>query len=609
VRPHCNAQAARLLAAGGPDPHDRGGVLGGTRIRTRADRGDTVVDRVAIDTDVDRVADSDSISREDDMRIIYSTLGGHPYAVPATRANTEAMKGGAGNWFGAFSIQSFVDQNSLSQTHADADGWYSYLGRFNTGNFHLEDSGVVVWEFIEGGGDWDDWQDTYGLDSCKSIYYSGHGGMDGNGVFSIPLGADWSTRGHWASSDKMVIGDDHTRYMFWSTCLSLRVLDGMDPIKTWGGPDRGFRMLFGFETTSVDSGDYGSNFWTEWNKGKSFTQAWLDASWDISHTQAPSVVACGTNAGESGARLDSERLLYSDAVSTNWFSWRWYYASSSTPARSANLALPQELLVADLVPFELTPQHVSGLAERFQLDGDLPSEVAATASGAAAIPIGDHSIGIGGHGEYEVALATPNRDNRTEIPAQRAVQIAQAALEHYELLRDADLVFDRIRLTFEGGGSNTGTATREEPRVVESTVQFRQVINGLPVITPGAGAAQISIDNDGIVTSVRSSLRQIDQLSANPRQILAGPPSGRTAPSPSDVGHEQLLAQAWSDHLRIVAASGGRLPSEVTTIPDTTEVGYEIEGNTAYLGARRVVETSFGQGCRKQHQLFATIVR
>jgi hypothetical protein len=62
----------------------------------------------------------------------------------------------------------------------------------------------------------------------------------------------------------------------------------MDPIKTWGGPDRGFRMLFGFETTSVDSPDYGKNFWSEWNKGKSFTQAWLDTSWDISHTQAPS---------------------------------------------------------------------------------------------------------------------------------------------------------------------------------------------------------------------------------------------------------------------------------------------------------------------------------
>ncbi|OJF81045.1 hypothetical protein NS14008_19905 [Nocardia seriolae] len=125
----------------------------------------------------------------------------------------------------------------------------------------------------------------------------------------------------------MVIGDDHTRYLCWSTCLSLRVLDGMNPIRTWGGPDHGFRMLFGFETTSIDSPDYGKNFWAEWNKGKSFSQAWLDASWDISHTQAPSVVACGANSDEAGARLNNERVLSWDAVSTNWFSRRWYYAA------------------------------------------------------------------------------------------------------------------------------------------------------------------------------------------------------------------------------------------------------------------------------------------
>lgn len=290
-------------------------------------------------TDTDTVDEPRQLREMGDpMRVDFTTRNGSPFDQRTAPAAAAAVKGGAGNWFGAFSIQKFVDQNGLSHTHADADGWYSYLGKFNTGNFRFEDSNVVVWEFIEGDDDWDDWddwQDTYGLDACKAVYYSGHGGMDSNGVFSIPLGADWSNRGHWVSSNQMVIGDDHTRYVFWSTCQSLRVLDGMDPIKTWFGPDHGFRMLFGFETVSVDSGDYGKNFWAEWNKGKSFTQAWLDASWDISHTQAPSVVACGANSSEAQARLDGERLLSWEPSSNAWFQWRWYNVATAAPRRES----------------------------------------------------------------------------------------------------------------------------------------------------------------------------------------------------------------------------------------------------------------------------------
>ena len=38
-------------------------------------------------------------------------------------------------------------------------------------------------------------------------------------------------------------------------------------------------MIFGFETNSVDNPNYGRFFFEEWNKNKSFSQAWLDASW------------------------------------------------------------------------------------------------------------------------------------------------------------------------------------------------------------------------------------------------------------------------------------------------------------------------------------------
>ena len=40
-------------------------------------------------------------------------------------------------------------------------------------------------------------------------------------------------------------------------------------------------MIFGFETVSVDSPDYGKKFFQKWNSnGNKLSKAWLDASWD-----------------------------------------------------------------------------------------------------------------------------------------------------------------------------------------------------------------------------------------------------------------------------------------------------------------------------------------
>lgn len=543
-------------------------------------------------------------------QIIRAPQGETPFE--ATASVAERPKGGAGNYYGAFSIQNFVDQATLSNTHADARGWLNYVTQFRPSNFWLGDDGVVVWEFIEGDADWDDWQDTYGLDSCNAIYYSGHGGMDANGVFFIPLGADWSNRGHYAYSSDMVIGDDHTRYLFWSTCNSVRVLDGMDPVKTWFTSDRGWRMIFGFETTSVDSPDYGSNFWSQWNQGKSLSQAWLDASWAISTTQAPSVVAGGTDQNDANNRLYNERLFSGEPGGTGWFQWRWYYTASAAPRRALNMALPEQLVIAELVPFELTSGHLGSIASRFELDGSLPEQAFAGPDGCMRLEVGGRRVGVGRDGAYEVELAKANHDNRAPIDAARAVETARAAIERFGLDADAELAFDRVRHSLEGGGSDQGSGAREGPFVVETTVQFRQLINGLPVVTPGAGTVLISVDNDGTVTNINSSTRTVDRLTDAPKRHVVGPPlngatSGQYRPSAPDP--EQRLAEAWSRHLGGVTARGGHAPSDGTVVPDSTEVGYEVDGNVAYLAARRVVELGLGSGCRKQHALVAPLVQ
>ncbi len=77
----------------------------------------------------------------------------------------------------------------------------------------------------------------------------------------------------------------------------------------------GLRMIFGFESTSVDSPDYGAYFFGKWNgNGHKFGKAWLDASWDIDHHQAPSAVACGATQAEAQDRLWNEGSFSSAAA-------------------------------------------------------------------------------------------------------------------------------------------------------------------------------------------------------------------------------------------------------------------------------------------------------
>ena len=253
------------------------------------------------------------------------------------------------DYYGAFSLEKFAAAGDLTYTHEDAGGWLAYVERFQARNFWYQDAGVGAWAYYE---EYDNWQDTYGIDAVMAAYHSGHGNMDGNGVFYAALGTNWGGLGTNAVSSRMALGNEQVRYLFWSTCFSLRVLGGHNPIRTWYGPNLGFRMLFGYETTSVDAPNYGRDFWNQWNRGKSFSLAHLDMSWyDVSHNQAPSVVACGATPAEAQNRLFNERNFFWDSVSKAYWHWRWYYAAGSALAqRGTNLALPQRLATAQLAP-------------------------------------------------------------------------------------------------------------------------------------------------------------------------------------------------------------------------------------------------------------------
>ena len=166
------------------------------------------------------------------------------------------------NRYGVCSIEGYPSGiGDLTYTHEDAGGFYNYVKQFVPPNFWYRDGNVLSWIYGE---QYDDWQGTYGFDACTAEYHSGHGTMDANGVFSMPMGGTWGGTS-WVSSNDMRLGNEVARYLFFSTCLSLRVLDGHTPIRTWDAANLGLRMIFGFETTSVDSPRYGEYFFNKWN--------------------------------------------------------------------------------------------------------------------------------------------------------------------------------------------------------------------------------------------------------------------------------------------------------------------------------------------------------
>jgi hypothetical protein len=129
---------------------------------------------------------------------------GNPFAQEVREAGAFSE-----DYYGAFSIEKFAAASPLSETHEDAAGWLAYVERFKPRNFWYQDAGVGVWAYYE---QYDNWQDTYGMDAVMAVYHSGHGSMDSNGVFYAAMGSNWSDQGTSAVSSKTALGNEQVRY-------------------------------------------------------------------------------------------------------------------------------------------------------------------------------------------------------------------------------------------------------------------------------------------------------------------------------------------------------------------------------------------------------------
>lgn len=496
-----------------------------------------------------------------------------------TKLNTRAVAGtrstsGVSDMVGTLSVQNFQGtQATLSHTHASADGFRNYFNTWYTANFAKRDANVSVWLYhdVAGGDNYDLWNSggtDYGIDAVRVAWHSGHGGMWSTNVFFAPMGANWSGRGWNAFSNQMYLGgnnysygDERLRYMFWDTCNSVMVSGGNDPYTTWGTRARGVRMVFGYETTSIDSGDYGKYFWEEWNKGKTLAQAFLDASWRISTSQSPSVVAFGNDATEATNRLNNERYLSSGSVANHWGQWRWYIARSVartelTAPENAAFTLSQAQKQARVyVATEKTnsAEEVLNTARSFGMRVSNEQQIQTRPHGLRAIDTPGATLVMEANGNFEVALktaATASDDQQPVLSDEEVVRQAQEFATQLSLFKGQSLTVGLIRDLNEGGGGGNGTT--RAPQVVEKTVVFDQMIDGLPFIDPQAGHLEITLDaRTGQARRVRSTLQQIEAVNLS----AAAPTKPLSVAEARTAALAQAELQAQATQLEIVAGS------------------------------------------------------
>jgi len=504
---------------------------------------------------------------------------------------TKAAIGGSNDFYGANSLEHFSSAGALSFTHEDAAGFLDYPTSFagRSANFWLRDAGVKVWEYEEA---YDNWRDTYGMDSVAVFYHSGHGNMDAGGVFQAPMGGVWDGR-DWAFSSDMAFSNEELRYLFWSTCYSLRVSGPDNPVRSWWAPNKGgLRMLFGYETTSIDHPGYGKFFWEEWRKGKTFAQAFLDASWRISHSQVPVAMAVGANRADAINRLNTERFFSRSRVTKGWYQWQWI---GTLPARrfSDKTTVPKKLnaLVFDKDLFN--DARIVKIAHNVGIPKSRAATIQFDGEGNRMISSRSIQLNVNRKGSININFGKPNIKNDSLVDESKAIKRALDVISDLDFDKDMELKLGHIRHRFTCGGSNKGSGKLDDAYPFETIVQFRQCHKGVESVNSDHGLVAIGIDNDGAVTNVYNNTKGIIAEAETPRSII---------PSPKEKENGSAVDVQFSKAIHGILKKG---TDEKLTPPGDVEllrekVGYDFSGNLGLVVHQRDVEVSYGKNLKKR---------
>lgn len=516
------------------------------------------------------------------------------------RKQTKSLRtviGGSDDFYGANSLEHFSSASSLSYTHEDAEGFLDYPSSFagRAANYWLKDAGVKVWEYEE---DYDNWQDSYGMDSVMVFYHSGHGNMDGNGVFQAPLGDKWDNR-DWAYSDNMAFGNEELRYLFWSTCFSLRVSGPDNPVRTWWEPNKGgLRMLFGYETTSVDDPNYGKYFWDEWKKGKTFARAFLDASWRISHGQVPVAMAVGANATDAINRLNNERFFSKAPVTKGWYQWQWIGTLPNRAIPRARLALPKGLNALQLDGKLFTDVRMSRLANLVGIARSSAGTIRFDDVGNRMITSRAVQLNVNNEGALNIHFGKLNPANTRLIGESKAISIAKRLIRELDFDKGIELELGNIRHRMTCGGTLKGSGSMDEPAALETIVQFRQCHNGVHSVNSDHGLIAICVDNDGTITNVYNSTKLILGEARKPKSIIPSPPERKKS---AKADTEKQFRKAIHGIVNRTTTTNGHAQYRSKTL--TEKVGYDFSGKLGLVVRQRDVDVSCGNKLLKRYKV------
>ncbi|WP_221394160.1 DUF6345 domain-containing protein [Dyadobacter sp. NIV53] len=505
--------------------------------------------------------------------------------------------------YGAHSIQEFPsigERGRLNFTHADAQGFMDWYGNWNKGNFWFTDSGVQVWGYEES---YDNWLDTYGMDSVVVFYHSGHGGMDGNGVFYAPLGGYWDNRID-AVSSNMVIGNEQLKYLFWSTCQSLKVSDVADvnpnllsPISTWHNSNQGLRMIFGYQSNSVDNPNYGRYFGNNWNAGQKFSEAWLNASWAISHNQIPTATAMGSTPEEAQNILFNERYFEWGGVAKNWYWWRWGGFERPVFQLTNRQELPKkpEVLLFGAPIFD--ENYIKSMANELGFSKKERESFAIERNGNIILEGSDKQLTIDKDGRLLATLGDANYKNTTALDTDKAIAKAEDAIKQLNFdQQGADLVYDSVRVDKAQGGTTNGSGRIEDAYVTDTTVIFRQAHKDIKSINNNHGLVMMTYDNDGKLTRIHNSTRKVIGTTRNPQRVAPNPVKGEKK---LEFRHLDDISLNLAFQQELEHVTGIKLGTSRSGQPLDTEVvdskeGYDFSGSSGELVAHREYELNHG---------------
>ncbi|SUB78326.1 DUF6345 domain-containing protein [Porphyromonas macacae] len=529
----------------------------------------------------------------------------NPFAPKEEAGVTGVNLGGTSGWYGACSIEDFLGNiNDLRSTHEDVEDFLNYPTQFTPANFWYKDRGVGVWLYEE---EYDNWQNRYGMDAVTVFYHAGHGDMDPDGTFWAPTGSIWNGRS-WACSRNMAFANEELRYLFWSTCLGLRVNDGHSPIRTWSNPNKGgLRMIFGYDTVITDSRNYGKYFWQEWRKNRTFKNAFIEASWRISHNQTPVVCAMGRDYWEAKSRLVNERIFDWPSVSSCCWAWEWRVRSHKKK-RKMMTQEPDNNNALILYPNMINDTLLSTMANKVGITQRTAASIKLDNIGNRIVGTKDIQVSLSGDGQLSFQLGKANYQNEKQIEEKNAVKIAESLISDLGLSKGVKLVQGTTYNSMLGGGS-TKNEELLEPKVMETIIQFRQEHSGIESVNSEHGLISVAVDNDGKVTRVFSSLKPVvderkqvefgvNRKSASLKQNAKSREEQFQQKIDNIIGQTKISSKI-SDKLADSLSSDDQAEMKPSVKIIDEKIGYDFSSNFAKPVHQREVEIKVGRFAKR----------